>query len=96
MKFGDKEWFEKLNSKVDFPERYIYYYNKKENVIVVRLLESKAKIENARWQDVKPSIYAFQLHNDNAVLQVKEIANAQEYHDELVRLQIEWGTEKYQ
>lgn len=95
MEYGDKEWLEKLNQKVKFPERFIYYFNKKENVITVRLLESKAKIENARWQDVKPSALALQIDRDNAVIQVKDIASAEMYVGELDRLQDEWGTEKY-
>ena len=95
MKFGSDEWMEKLMDRVVFPARFIYYYDKKDNVITVRTLESKAKIENVRYQDIRPSALAFQLERDNAIIQVKEISSAEDYCDELVNLQEEWETEKY-
>ena len=95
MKFGSDEWMEKLRGRVKFPARFIYYYDKKDNVITVRTLESKAKIENVRYQDIRPSALAFQQERDNAIIQVKEISSAEDYYDELVNLQEEWETEKY-
>ena len=95
MEFGDKEWFEGLNKRVTFPERFIFYYNKKENLIGVRVLESKARVENARWKDVRPSALSFQNERHTAVLQVKELDSDREYYNELVRLQKEWETEPY-
>jgi len=92
MKIGSEEWFVLLNDSASFPGRFIYFYNKKLNGIAVRKLESKAKTENARWQDVKPSALAFQIEKDNAVIQVKEIASDKQYYEELLALQKEWET----
>lgn len=92
MKIGSEEWFVLLNDSISFPARCIYFYNKKLNTIAVRRLESKAKIENARWQDVKPTALAFQIEKDNAVIQVKEIVSDKQYYEELLTLQKEWET----
>lgn len=92
MKIGSEEWFVLLNDSTSFPVKLIYFYNRKSNAIAVRKLESKAKIDNARWQDVKPSGLAFQIERDNAVIQVKEIASDKEYYEELLLLQKEWET----
>lgn len=46
VKFGSKEWFEELNSMIQFPEKFTFYYNKRDNIIQVALLETKGRLEN--------------------------------------------------
>ncbi|HBK6656854.1 TPA: hypothetical protein LND39_003019, partial [Enterococcus faecium] len=55
VEFGSKEWFEELNSMIKFPEKFTFYYNKRDNIIQVALLETKGRLENTRWSMIKPS-----------------------------------------
>lgn len=91
MKFGSPGWFEKLNKMISFPAKFSFYYNKKDNIIQVTKLDSKAKIENVRYKDIEPSPMYFHPV-ETALITVKEISSGQEYHDEIVRLNDVWGT----
>lgn len=92
MKFGDEEWFKKLNEMVKFPKKFSYFYNRKENRIHVCSVESKAQLDNIRWKDLRPDMFIF-VPNDSALITVKEIRSAQHYYDEVVQLMEAWGAE---
>lgn len=91
MKFGSAEWFAKLNEMVSFPEKFAFYYNKKDNVIQVSKVGSKAKVENVRYQDIEPSPLHFHP-KETALIKVKEVSSDKEYYEEIVQLQGLWGT----
>lgn len=94
IEFGSKEWFEKLNGIVEFPEKFVFYYNKKENIIQVSKLDTKGKIENARWRSIQPTPLSFHPTDETAVIDVIEVNNAQKYHDILKKLQKIWVVKK--
>lgn len=91
MKFGSTEWFVKLNEMVCFPEKFAFYYNKKDNVIQVSKVDSKAKNENVRYKDIEPSPLHFHP-KETALIKVKEVSTDKEYYEEIFQLQDLWET----
>jgi hypothetical protein len=91
LNFGSKEWFKRLNEMVNFPSNFAFYYNKKENIIQVSKVDSKAKVENIRYKDVAPSPLNFHP-KETALIKVKTITSDKEYYEEIVKLQEQWGT----
>lgn len=91
MDFGSKEWFKKLNEMVRFPSNFAFYYNKKDNIIQVSKVDSKAKAENVRYKDIKPSPLHFHP-KETALIKVKSISSDKEYYEEIVKIQELWGT----
>lgn len=81
IKFGSDEWFIKLNQMIDFPEKFVFYFNKEDNIIQVSRLDSKGKIENARWSAVRPTPLSFHPIGKTAVIDIKEIQTAEEYYE---------------
>ncbi|BDP92870.1 hypothetical protein [Enterococcus faecium] len=90
VEFGSKEWFEELNAMISFPEKFSFYYNKKDNIIQVSVLETKGKLENTRWSTIKPSALKFHPKDLTAVVAVKEVNDAQEYYEEVKKLKEIW------
>ncbi|MDX8367890.1 hypothetical protein [Cytobacillus sp. IB215665] len=91
MKFGSIDWFYKLNEMVSFPAKFAFYYNKRDNVIQVSKVNSKAMVENIRYRDIEPSPLHFHP-KETALIKVIEISSDKEYHDEIVQLQEIWRT----
>lgn len=91
MKFGSEEWFTQLNKMVNFPTNFAFYYNKKDNIIQVSKVDSKAKTENIRYKDVEPSPLLFHP-KETALIKAKMIYTDKEYYKELLKLQELWGT----
>ena len=94
IEFGSEEWFEKLNGIDEFPEKFVFYYNKKENIIQVSKLDTKGKIENARWSSVQPTPLSFYQVDEIAVIDVIEVNNTQEYRNILKKLRTIWVVKK--
>jgi hypothetical protein len=92
LKFGSTEWFVKLNEMVRFPANFAFYYNKRDNIIQVSKVESKAKSENVRYKDIAPSPLHFHP-KETALIKVKSVSSDKEYYEEIVQLQELWGTE---
>lgn len=92
MKFGSKEWFAKLNEMVNFPAKFAFYYNKRDNIIQVSKVDSKAKVENVRYKDIEPSPLHFHPR-ETALIKVKKVSSDKEYYEEIVQLQELWGTQ---
>lgn len=90
VEFGSKEWFEELNSMIKFPEKFTFYYNKRDNIIQVALLETKGRLENTRWSMIKPSALRFHPKYLTAVVAVKEVQDSQEYYEVVKNLKDIW------
>jgi hypothetical protein len=88
--FGSKEWFKRLNDMVSFPSNFAFYYNKKDNIIQVSKVSSKAKVENIRYKDIQPSPLNFHPV-ETALIKVKQISTDKEYFEEVVTLKEIWG-----
>ncbi|WJV20795.1 hypothetical protein QU593_10295 [Rossellomorea marisflavi] len=90
MKLGSEEWFEKLNETVRFPATFAYYYNKKDNLIQVSNIESKAEINNIRYKNLKTSSFTHPI--ETALIDVLRIESDKHYYEEYIRLQKIWST----
>lgn len=91
LKFGSEEWYKELNKRVKFPNKFAFYYNKKDNVIQVSRIGGKASIDNTRYKDIAPTPLRFHP-TETALIQVKYIITDQQYYKELLDLQRIWGT----
>lgn len=91
MEIGTKEWFDVLNSIVKFPNTFAFYYKKRENIIVVNIIDSKAKVENIRYQDIAP----YSLYNSvgGALVTVERIETDVDYYKKFVELRNKWTLE---
>ena len=92
MTFGSEEWFVKLNEMVRFPANFAFYYNKKDNVIQVSKVDSKAKTENIRYKDIAPSPLHFHP-KETALIKVKNISSDKEYYEEVKNIREAWGAQ---
>lgn len=90
IEFGTDKWFEALNDSVDFPQKFAFYYDKKQNIISVLKLETKGKIDNIRWNTIKPSPLMFHPEGRTAVIEVAEIESDDHYYQVLKRLRETW------
>lgn len=94
METGNKEWFKQLNKMVRFPSNFAFYYNKRDDVIQVSKIDSKAKVENIRYKDIEPSPLHFHPIGETALIEVKEISSDKEYYEVFLQLQKVWVTKK--
>jgi hypothetical protein len=95
LKFGDKEWFEELERRVTFPEKFSFFYNHKHNTIHACIIDTKAQLDNIKWKDhikwkdLRPSGYLF-VPSGSALITVEEIQSAQQYYDVVEGLKESW------
>ncbi len=75
---------------IQFPEKFTFYYNKRDNIIQVALLETKGRLENTRWSMIKPSALRFHPKDLTAVVAVKEVQDSQEYYEVVKNLKDIW------
>jgi len=87
---GTVEWFKELNTRVKFPAKIAFYYDKKYNVITTRIVESRAVTPaTVRWDLIRPSALYFHSR-DTAVLQVVECRDDTHYYELVVELSDIW------
>ena len=91
MKFGSKEWFEKLEERVKFPAKVAFYFDKEDKRVTSRVIDSKAKVENTRYTDIKPTALAFQIERNLAIICVRQIQSANDFFQTLLAIQEEWS-----
>ena len=94
IKMGSEQWFEKLKQMVIFPKKFIFYFDKKSNYVGSRVVNSKAKIDNIRWTDIKPSALYFQSEENTAIICIKEIQTLLEYYEVIKTLTDEWAKQE--
>lgn len=95
MEFGSKEWFEELNNRVTFPAIISFYYDKQENRITTRRVETKVKnVDNVRYEALKVSALYFQ-NKKSALIKTEKIESDKHFYDELVKLIEFWEVEAY-
>ena len=90
LKVGSKEWLERLNGAVTFPEKFAFYYNKRENIIQIGVVRSKGKVEKIRWSAVKPSPLLFHPEDLTALVAVKNVESDEEYTELVLKYQKLW------
>ncbi len=88
MEIGDKEWFEKLNERVKFPNVFAFYVSS-ERTINSQVVDTKASsLDNIKYGMIKPPILFG--GQKTALASVKRCESDQEYYNECMRLKDVW------
>lgn len=89
MKFGDKEWFEKLESMAKFPSVFAFYVGS-DKTINSKIIETKAEhLGNIQYKSLEPPWHIDGLKT--ALASVKRCKTSQEYYEECKRLMDIWS-----
>lgn len=92
MKKGSQEWFEKVESNIDFPAKVAFFYGNDGNILS-QVLDSKASdVNNIQWKRIRPALL---LDGTKlAVLGVHQLKDAQEYFDVSEEYNKHWKKEE--
>lgn len=88
MKFGSKEWFEKLEELFDFPSVFAFFIAS-DMKIYSEVVETKAEdLWEVQYKMLEPP---FMLGREKTALaSLKRCNSAQDYYEEVVRLKEVW------
>ncbi|MFD2334671.1 hypothetical protein ACFSR7_35965 [Cohnella sp. GCM10020058] len=89
VRFGNEEWFRKLNELVSFPGIFAFYISNDKSVHVKKVETKAERPESMLYRLVKPSSYSdgFRM----ALAGAKRIHSPQEYFEECKRVMDAWG-----
>lgn len=75
---GSAKWYDLLKS-TRFPSNFIFYYNRKRNIIQIGNVLPTTPIERMKWTRVKPDPQFYPEEDSMAVIDVRLIRTKEEY-----------------
>ena len=94
MKFGSKEWFQKVEELHEFPAIMAAYLSNKTRSINSMVVQSKAfNVGEIKYSKVAPYT-VLDSGEKLALLEVKRIHNSSDYYDWVKRLKEDWYQEE--
>lgn len=91
LKYGSKEWLKQVDKIFEkYPKKVAFFFNKEHRAIATQIVKSKAKVDNVRYQDLKPDPLSMLSPKQNALITVKEVHSAAEYLQLTNEVQENW------